>query len=146
MAENQKAQGLHHTTQHRKEDEAERESASPSKLTKQQLTLLKQFEEKNTNQAPEDMSNEEEEAESNKDVINAQGGNNVGHPNPDWLSQSRDTKEKNVYHGDAGFQENREAVEGDVLSGDGESAHLDQQSSNEFEVDGTGEFDSRSYA
>ena len=51
-----------------------------------------------------------------------------------------------MYDGDAGFEENRGAVEGDVLSGDGESAHVEEQSSIEFEVDGTGEFDSRSYA
>ena len=44
-----------------------------------------------------------------------------------------------------GFEENQGAVEGDVLSGDGESGQTDEQSSNEFEVDGTGEFDSRSY-
>ena len=72
MAENQKAEGLNFTTQHRREDEAAQESAaSPTKLTEQQLTLLKQFDVKNTNHAREDMNNEEEEAESNKDVINA---------------------------------------------------------------------------
>jgi len=92
------------------------------------------------------MSNGEEEAESYKEVINVYEGNDVGHPNPDWLSQSRGTKEKNVYDDDAGFEENQGTAEGDVLSGDGESAHVEEESSNEFEVDGTGEFDSRSYA